>query len=203
MPKEVDHQQRRAGIAEAALRLTVDEGLEAVTMRRVAAEAGVSLGQVQHYFASKDELLMVTLELISEQFTRRTGAAPAGESPRERARALLVQMLPLDEERSGEARVGVAFLARAAVAPRFAEVLRGGAAWATDFLVSRIEEGQRAGQVAAAREPRREARLLMAVVDGLTMHTLVGHHSPAEAEAALDAHLADLFGNTGSGCDRL
>lgn len=194
MPKQVDHQRRRADIAEAAWRLTVEEGLEAVTMRRVAAMAGVSLGQVQHYFASKDDLLMVAIELIGEQFSRRYAAAqPADPTPLARTRTLMTQMLPLDEERTVEAHVGSAFLARAAHSPRIATMLRGGFEWATELLVEWIEEGQRAGQVPAGRDPRREARTLLAVVDGLTAHTLVGHHTPEEAEDALDGHLADLF----------
>ena len=193
MPKHVDHDERRAALAEAVWRLMVDEGLEAVSMRRVASAAGVSLGQVQHYFASKDELLMVALEQLGAQFTRRVAATPAGETPREQVRAFLVQMLPLDEERMVEAHVGAAFQARASVSATFAEVMRGGAVWATDFLTSRIGEGQRAGQVAAARDAGREARILLALVDGLTAHALVGHHSPAVAEETLDGYLSDLF----------
>lgn len=194
MPKQVDHERRRADIAAAVWRVTVEEGLPAVSMRRVADVAGVSLGQVQHYFASKDDLLMVAVELIGERFTSRTAAArPADPTPLANARALLVQMLPLDEERMVEAHVGSAFLAYATHSPRIAEFVRAGFVWAADLLVGWIEEGRRAGQVAASRDPRREARTLLALVDGLAAHTLVGHHTPAEAEEALDAHLADLF----------
>jgi TetR/AcrR family transcriptional regulator, transcriptional repressor of bet genes len=200
MPKQVDHERRRADIAAAVWRLTVEEGLTAVSMRRVADLAGVSLGQVQHYFTSKDDLLMVAVELIGEQFTRRyTAAHPADSTPLTRARAFLTQMLPLDEERIVEAHVGSAFLAYATHSPRIAEFLRGGFGWAADLLVGCIEDGRRVGQVAAVRDPRREARTLLALVDGLAAHTLVGHHTPAEAEEALDAHLAELFGQVGDG----
>ncbi|MEV0087384.1 TetR family transcriptional regulator C-terminal domain-containing protein [Saccharopolyspora sp. NPDC050642] len=52
------------------------------------------------------------------------------------------------------------------------------------------------GEVRAAeRDPHREARTLLALTDGLTAHTLVGHHTPADAETALEAHLAHLFGS--------
>lgn len=195
MPKQVDHQRRRADLAAAVWRLTVDEGLDAVSMRGVAAAAGVSLGQVQHYFAGKDDLLLVAVETIGERFGRRWAAAqPADPGPLAMTRAYLTQLLPLDEERMVEAHVGSAFLTRATHSPRIAEMLRGGSEWATGLLVTWIEEGQLAGHVAAGRDPRRAARILLALVDGLAMHTLVGHHSPAEAEDALDAHLADLFG---------
>jgi len=191
MPKQVDHEQRRADIAAAVWRLTVEEGLDAVSMRSVAAAAGVSLGQVQHYFASKDDLLLAAVELIGAQFSRRWAAAqPAEPTPRAQIRTYLTQLLPLDEERMVEAHVGSAFLTRAPHSPQIAEMLRGGFAWATDLLVAWLEEAR----VTAGRDARRTAQTLLAVVDGLAMHTLVGHHTPAEAEAALDAHLANLFG---------
>jgi AcrR family transcriptional regulator len=41
----------------AALRLFRDQGYEATTMRAVAAEAGVSLGNAYYYFASKEHLV--------------------------------------------------------------------------------------------------------------------------------------------------
>lgn len=196
MPKQVDHEQRRADIAAAVWRLTVEEGLDAVSMRSVAAAAGVSLGQVQHYFASKDDLLLAAVDLIGAQFGRRWAAASPEPTPRALIRTYLRQLLPLDEERRVEAHVGSAFLARAPHSPRIAEMLRGGFTWATDLLVGWLEDAQRAGQVDAGRDPRREARTLVALVDGLAIHALVGHYPPAEAGAALDAHLADLFGTS-------
>jgi DNA-binding transcriptional regulator YbjK len=48
---------RRRAILDAALRVVADAGVESVTHRRVAAEAGVPLGSTTYYFASRDELL--------------------------------------------------------------------------------------------------------------------------------------------------
>ena len=50
-------EQTRARIVAAALRLFRDQGYEATTMRAVAAEAGVSLGNAYYYFASKEHLV--------------------------------------------------------------------------------------------------------------------------------------------------
>jgi AcrR family transcriptional regulator len=191
MPKQVDHEQRRADIAAAVWRLTVEEGLDAVSMRGVAAAAGVSLGQVQHYFASKDDLLLAAVDLLGERFSRRWAAAqPADPTPRAMLRAYLLQLLPLDEERRVEAYVGAAFLTRAPHSPAIADMLRDGFAWATSMVVGWLEDGG----IATGRAAHRTAQTLLAVVDGLAMHTLVGHHSPADAEAALDACLADMLG---------
>ncbi|WP_233157170.1 MULTISPECIES: TetR family transcriptional regulator [Amycolatopsis] len=46
-----------------------------MSLREVAAEAGVSMGRVQHYFASKDDMLGFALELANE---RAGPGAPAG-----------------------------------------------------------------------------------------------------------------------------
>ena len=47
----------RQKLVEVALRLFREDGYQATTMRRIAAEAGVSLGNAYYYFASKDELV--------------------------------------------------------------------------------------------------------------------------------------------------
>lgn len=49
--------ERRAQLVDAALRVAAQAGVEAVTVRAVAQEAGVSLGTVHYCFQDKDELL--------------------------------------------------------------------------------------------------------------------------------------------------
>ncbi len=202
MPKKVDHRTRRTAIAESVWRLTARGGIEAVTMRHVAADAGMSLGQVQHYFATKDELLSFAYDLVTEQVAARTGtrAASTGDrsedeepDPRRTIRDALVELLPLDEQRTLEAHVAFAYLARAAVAPDLATRIRKTHAELQDLVVDQLRRGQRAGTVGVHLDPAREARTLLAVLDGLTAHVLIGHHTPADAEHALDTHLDDLF----------
>ena len=50
-------EQTRQKVAEAALRMFRDVGFEKTTMRGIAAEAGVSVGNAYYYFASKDDLV--------------------------------------------------------------------------------------------------------------------------------------------------
>ncbi|NRI64528.1 TetR/AcrR family transcriptional regulator [Rhodococcus sp. MS16] len=49
--------ETREKLVDTALRLFRDEGFQSTTMRRIASEAGVSLGNAYYYFASKDELV--------------------------------------------------------------------------------------------------------------------------------------------------
>ena len=103
MPKRVDHDERRRTITEALARIAARQGLAGVTMRQVAAEAGVSVGRVQHYFASKDELLLAALRGLAgraaERVRRAVGALGPEATERDRIRATLVEFLPLDAER--------------------------------------------------------------------------------------------------------
>jgi AcrR family transcriptional regulator len=71
MPKIVDHDRQRETFAEAAMRLIARNGLDGVTMRAVAAEAGLSYGSLFHYFDSKEELLMHAVRTTMERQTRR------------------------------------------------------------------------------------------------------------------------------------
>lgn len=55
---------------KAARRMFVDAGYAAFSMRSVAQELGISLGHLQHFFASKDDLLSEMLSLTAGEYRR-------------------------------------------------------------------------------------------------------------------------------------
>ena len=61
MPKRVDHARQRRELAATAAAVVADAGLEQTTLRAVAARHGCTKGMVQHYFADKDALLLLSL----------------------------------------------------------------------------------------------------------------------------------------------
>jgi len=63
--------ERREQLVEAALTVASRDGIEAATVRAVAAEAGVSLGVVHYCFQDKDELLRAMAHAITERNTVR------------------------------------------------------------------------------------------------------------------------------------
>ncbi|HXM56850.1 MAG TPA: TetR family transcriptional regulator C-terminal domain-containing protein [Candidatus Dormibacteraeota bacterium] len=197
MPRRTDHDARRRRIAEALLRLASRDGLEAVSLRHVAAEAGVSMGQVQHYFRSKDEMLRFALDVISERAAerigRRAGAAAGSGDAGALVRAILVELLPLDETRRLEAYVGFAFLARAAVQPGIADGLREQYRQLHGFVAAQIRSAQGAGATPAELDADREAVALLALVDGLAAHVLADDRAQPAALAAFEGHLRRLF----------
>ncbi|MEV4479495.1 TetR/AcrR family transcriptional regulator [Micromonospora coxensis] len=197
MPKRVDHQERRTLIADALMRVAAEHGLEAVSLRHVAAEAGVSSGMVQHYFRTKDEMMAFALSVVREHGEARVTAAltalgPA-PSPRTLLRTMLGELLPLDEARRADGRVALAFLAYTAVRPAVAAGLHQDTAEMLAFIAGQIRVAQAAGTARPAVDPDAAATALLALMEGLGVYLLGGHIGPEAALAALDAHLDLIF----------
>lgn len=60
-------EETRARIVEAALALFQERGYEKTTMRAVATEAGVSLGNAYYYFASKEHLVQGFYDRLQDE----------------------------------------------------------------------------------------------------------------------------------------
>ena len=56
MPARIDAEERRHIVIEAAFRMIVAEGLEGLTLRKVAVEADLNIGSVRHFFDGRDDL---------------------------------------------------------------------------------------------------------------------------------------------------
>ncbi|WP_460344495.1 TetR/AcrR family transcriptional regulator [Actinoallomurus acanthiterrae] len=68
-----DDRTARAIIRDEALRLFAEHGPEAVTVRQIAAAAGVSAGLVVHHFGSKEGLREVVDQHVLEMFDAMLG----------------------------------------------------------------------------------------------------------------------------------
>lgn len=71
MPKVVDHEVRRAQIAEATGRVMASRGLEELTLRDIAREDGCSPGILNFYFRDREELLAHASKYLRERTRRR------------------------------------------------------------------------------------------------------------------------------------
>ncbi|MBP2370914.1 TetR/AcrR family transcriptional regulator [Pseudonocardia parietis] len=114
MPRSVDHETRRSEIADAVLTLVARAGTEAVSLRSVAAEAGISMGRVQHYFASKEALLLHALDRSHRRMERRIEerAVAAGGSERDALATILDELLGEHPETRDAIRIHAAFASR-------------------------------------------------------------------------------------------
>ncbi|MEU1781636.1 TetR/AcrR family transcriptional regulator [Streptomyces abikoensis] len=197
MPKRVDHDERRHRIAEALWRIASERGLDGASLRDVAAEAGISLGQLQHYFRTKDDMLVFALGHISELAARRIGArvgSLAGDpSPRTLLRETLAEMLPLDDKSRTGQLVQIAYFVRAVHDERLRRHAKEGIPALREFFAAQIRRATEGGDVAADRDPDTEAMLLISLVDGLTGYVLLDVLPGEEAMRLVDAHLDRLF----------
>ena len=88
---------RRTAIADALLRVIAREGLDAVSMRVVAAEAGCSLGMVQRLAGTRDDLLALGMDRVIERVDARVTQAGLDEEEPPRAfLGRLVDVLLMD-----------------------------------------------------------------------------------------------------------
>jgi AcrR family transcriptional regulator len=187
MPKVVDHAARREQLAAALWRVVVREGVDAASLRRVAAEAGWSVGSLRHYFETQADLLHFAMELVVRRVTERVAALPQATDPLAAATDLLHQFLPLDADRRAEMEVWLAFASRALVDPSLRR------------LRDEAHDGvrgvcRRAAELLGAARPDLEAERLHALVDGLAQHAIVapGVTTAARQREILAAHLESL-----------
>lgn len=197
MPKVVDHRERRTLIADALMRVAAEQGLEAVSLRHVAAEAGVTSGMVQHYFRTKDEMMEFAFAVARERYEARIAEAigQLGDtaSTRDLVRTMLTALLPLDEPRHADGRVALAFLAYAAVRPAAAGLLREDTSQMLAFLTAQLRAAQAAGDARPGVDPAAAAAGLLALVEGLGVYLLAEQYPPQTAQDTLDAQLALIF----------
>ena len=114
MPRKVDHEKRRRELVEASWKVIADEGLEGITLRKVAAAADCTTGRIAHYYSGREELLLSALRAAFVGAGRRmTEIAETEPDSLERLRRVIHEALPLDAARLREWKVWIAFWAAA------------------------------------------------------------------------------------------
>ncbi|MCG5211643.1 TetR family transcriptional regulator C-terminal domain-containing protein [Streptosporangium soli] len=194
MPKLIDRTRRREELAEAAWRVILRDGVGHVSVRSVAAEAGVSTGSLRHVFNTQSELLIFAMQLVLTRVQKRVAALSPLPTIRATVEAVAREMLPLDAERRAEMEIFLALLTAAnaeeCLRPLRAEAhqaLRDACRWMIDRL-------HQAGSLMPGRDPELEAQRLHALLDGLAAHLLYEPLSAGTgwATRVLTAHLDSL-----------
>jgi DNA-binding transcriptional regulator YbjK len=170
--KPADHviSERERPLMEATLRIIGRGGIDGVTHRAVAAEAGLSVGAVTHHFATRDALVDAALRF-----------ALAREVGRLRALALSLQGKAFDleawieqltgwyaQELKAQAEVHIAcyeaFLA-AARDERYREIV-------TQWFATWRQSAELALRAAGSTTPRRHAELFVSALIGILLQQL-------------------------------
>lgn len=197
MPKKVDHDQRRGDIADAVARLAATEGLARISFREVAAEAGMSVANVQYYFGSKHDMLVGALDrqsaAIGTRILARLEALSPSAAPLEQIRAIVTAFIPADETSTAAMRVYHGFAGAAVADPtlRSAQAFADGRTLVAT-LADRLREAVLSLEVSPAIDPDREAASLLALVLGLSLCVLLDQMEADEATTHLDSHLRSL-----------
>lgn len=198
VPRKVDVTQQKATIAQAVWRLAARAGLEAVSLREVAAEAGVSMGRVQHYFRTKDAMLLYGLRLAQERIearvAERLGGLPAPVGAEDVLRAVLEELLGEHPDTRQAIRVSVAYYGRAGEDPQVAELLFGDDPELHRHAATAVRVAQAAGRAAPDLDPVLEAHLMWSLATGLGTEVAFGHTPYARARDLLHYHLDRVLG---------
>jgi AcrR family transcriptional regulator len=172
MPKIVDRNLRREEVVEATWRLMARVGIDRVSIRDVAAEAGCSTGVIGHYFRDKDDVLRSALRLVWSRERSRIAFRTQGRHGLAALEATAAAVLPMGDEQSLEMAVWVSFWSRAFGDPVLAaEQLRYYDEW-LELLRRHFHEARDDGELAAECDPVDAARHLAALVDGLGIQAI-------------------------------
>ncbi|HZX08717.1 TetR/AcrR family transcriptional regulator [Kribbella sp.] len=194
MASDENKARRRRQIAEAVWQLAAREGLEAVTLRQVADEAGVSMRLVQYYFGNRTALLLAALEILNEEAEaaaqQRIEALGNDIPARELARAVLMELLPLDEDRRRRYVVQSAYFVRFLTDPQLQEVARTADPALESLLASILE----ADPSTRSDDAFADAELLIAFAFGLQAEMLLDQLEVLHALRLLDRLLDRVLG---------
>jgi AcrR family transcriptional regulator len=151
-----DGERSRAAILREAAKLATVEGIDGLSIARLADAVGMSKSGLFAHFGSKEELQLATIETASEIFVEHV-VAPAMDVPPgiERLRALAENFLRHVEE---DVFPGGCFFASVAAeldtrpGPVRDRAIAAIVGW-TDLLEQAVRDGQAAGAIDAAEEP--------------------------------------------------
>ena len=163
-------QERRAAILDAAEGLLAEHGFDALRLRDVSREAGVSIGLIQHYFTTRDELLYETMREASERRVEQwSQLAVDHASPSDKVKALLEGAI------SNRHRC-VVWLETCAAATRHPDLLPHVQSTLTAWrsaLSKAIEQGAASGEFEQVIPADEVADVLVSLIDGLMVAAAV------------------------------
>jgi AcrR family transcriptional regulator len=163
--------ERREEIVAAACRVALEEGLQSVTLRRVAEVVGIMPGLVNHYFPVADELAATAFAVAAEA-ERETvfTAAPRSAGAAARLRALLEALYAEGSDALSLLWLDAWQASRNRPALR-AEVGRQMDAWQVR-MEALISEGVAAGQFQVGSAAVAAMRIL-ALIDGMSVQSAI------------------------------
>jgi TetR/AcrR family transcriptional repressor of bet genes len=189
-------QQRRQALIDATIECLKRYGHEGLSIRTISAQAGVSVGLINHHFPNKDQLVAAAYRHFNRLLLGgvQAAVARAADSPRARLRAFLRASFSPPNLDQDTLAVWVVFwglyrhsqLIRRVQRSSYRDYLRSLRGMLTQLLGPRVRRG--------APDLRLAAVGLTALLDGLWLEWCLepGAFRPAEAVALCEAWVESL-----------
>jgi AcrR family transcriptional regulator len=168
MPKIVDWDARRDEILSATWRVIARDGIAGATIRAIAREANCSRGILGHYFDDKADILGAALVLSHRRVGARMSGVTAGLHGLAALRAVMLEALPLDEQRDLEAQIEISFWGRALGNAELRELQHTEFDRLRDRLRGHLEEAAGRGELAGGCDLALATHQLVVLIDGLS-----------------------------------
>ncbi len=183
MPAIVDHDARRLEIAGAVGRLVARSGIQAVTVRSTAKEAGFSAAVIGHYFKSKEDLINFTYLAARDRTNVRVERAlRAGKNVFD----CLKECLPTNASQRADWTVRFGLWGMAAGSPALEKERRKGLSEASTLFVEVLEAAKERGELADSVDCAAQAERLLVFVNGIaTLVVQMPERWPAKSQLAL------------------
>ena len=181
MPRTIRDPAAPDRIVDAATTVVAAHGVDAASVRSIAAEAGVSTGFVTHYFEDKHSLMVAVLAETNARAARRLQRATRTGSGLERLRAAIEAVLPFDAPRRRDWQVWVAVWSHASPGDDLAEGYRAGWAGLREMLAGLLDEACADGGLPTPIDVSYQAERLVTMLAGVGL--LAGVERPARVRA--------------------
>ncbi|MER5914279.1 TetR family transcriptional regulator C-terminal domain-containing protein [Streptomyces sp. NPDC001982] len=163
---------RRAEIIRAASGVALGEGLESITLRRIAEQLGVRPGLISHYFPSAEELVAEAFgDAAGAELDQLLPADPAEGTPVRRLARFLAGASGEDYDAVSRLWINARHLSRYRPALRD-RVVEQESAW-RGRLEGLVREGVAVGEF-RTEDPSVTAVQILVVLDGLGAHANTG-----------------------------
>ena len=188
MPPRPSKNEQRRRIVQCAFQVLARDGLESFAMRRVAQEAGCTIGLINHWFSSKEDLVTAAWNEALERENARSADVLSTDAFS--VASLLARSLPINEALRQEALVWLAFRALSLSNPTVRTACRRRFALGRRMLGDLLANGR-----PRSRQDEIAAATMIAAMEGITIMAALdpGRWSAQRQRQALKALLEPLL----------
>lgn len=183
---------KRRQIVDAAVECFARRGFHATTTAEICAAAGMSPGNLFHYFDSKDAII----QAIAEEDQRETAAMFAQLEDVDDVLAGLIAMAEAAVALSTDqvyARISIEVAAEATRNPKITALFAANEAQTKDALVRLLKRGADRGQIDSALNAEVAAAWLIALLDGAIGRAVMDPAFDVQAHAPMLRVLIERF----------